>query len=72
MVMAKKWKYTVTEDLTTADGGIQEIKIALGDTKDDIICALVNVIMERNEPAGIRVRYPDRSFYGWGTLDPDN
>jgi len=65
-------KYTVTEDLTNVDGSIDEIVIATGDNKDDIICALVDQLMERTEPAGIRVRYPDRSFYGWGTLDPDN
>ena len=65
-------KYTVTEDLTNVDGSIDEIVIATGDNKDDIICALVDQLMERTEPAGIRVRYPDRSFYAWGTLDPDN
>ena len=67
MVMAKKWKYTVTED-----GIFGEFEIACGDTKDDLICALIDQIMQRNEPEGIRVRYPDGSFYGWGTLDPDN
>ncbi len=70
--MAKKWKYSVTQDFTNVDGSIHEIQIACGDTKDEVICALVDALIARCEPAGIRVRYPDNSFYGWGTLDPDN
>jgi hypothetical protein len=63
MVMAK---YAVIEDI-----GGEQIEMAGADTKDDLICALVHMMMERCEPEGVKVTYPDKSYYAWGTLDPN-
>jgi hypothetical protein len=59
-------KYAIIEDI-----GGEEIEMGEGDNKDDIICALVLMLMERCEPAGLKVTYPDKSYYTWGTLEPN-